>query len=63
MNKLANDVKKISRAFTTVSTQLQILKEADSNLYESEYEYEASHFQMADNNFGKIDFQFAQLDE
>ena len=63
MKELAKDVKKMSRAFTTVNAQLKILKEAESNLYDSENEDEASNFQMADINFGKSDFQFAQLDE
>ena len=61
MKKMAKDVKNISREFATVDTQLQRLKEADSELYEFKDEYEASHFQMADTNFGKSEFQFAQL--
>ena len=32
------------------------LKEADSDLYDFEDEYEASHFQMADTNFDKSEF-------
>ena len=63
MKKIEKDVKKMSRAFTTVKTQLQKLNEGDSNLYESEDEYEASHFQMANIIFCKSDFQFAQLDK
>ena len=51
----------MSRAFTIVKTQLQILNKYDSEIYDSVYEDEASHFQMADINFGKSDFQFAQL--
>ena len=54
VNKIAKDVKKISRGFTTVNTQLQHLKEADSDLSDSENEDEASHFQMAKINFGKV---------
>ena len=63
MKELAKDVKKMSRAFTTVNAQLKILKEAESDLYDSEHEDEASHFQMADIDFGKSDFQFSQLDK
>ena len=39
------------------------MKEANSDLSDSEVEDEASHFQMAEIKFGKSDFQFAQLDE
>ena len=49
----------MSRAFTTVNTQLKNLKEADSKLYDSENEDEASNFQMAKINLGKSDFRFA----
>ena len=63
LKKIAKDTNKMSRAFPTVSTQLQNLKEADSDLYDSEDEYETSHFNMAKINFGKSDFQFAHLDE
>ena len=38
MNKIANYIKKITREFTTVNIQLQKLKEADSNLSDSEDE-------------------------
>ena len=61
MKKLAKDFKKMSREFTTVNTQIQNLKEADSDLSDSKDEDEASCFQMADMNFDKSDFQFAQL--
>ena len=61
MKKLAKDINNISRAFTTDNTQLQKLEEADSDLSDSEDEDEASHFQMAGIDFGKSDFQFAQL--
>ena len=61
--KLSKDVNKMSRAFTTVNTQLKNTKEADSDLSDSEDEGKASHFQMAEINFGKNDSQFAQLDE
>ena len=46
----------MSRVFTTVNTQLQNMKEADSNLSYSEDEDEASHFQMAEINLGKMTF-------
>ena len=36
LNKLVKDTKKILRAFTTVNSQLQILKDTDSELYEYE---------------------------
>ena len=61
VKKLAKDFKKMSREFTTVNTQIQNLKEADSDLSDSKDEDEASCFQMADMNFDKSDFQFAQL--
>ena len=60
---LAKDVKNMSRVFTTVNAQPKNLEEADSDLFDFEDEYEASNFQMEDINFGKSDFQFAQLDE
>ena len=63
LKKLAENIKNMSRAFTIVNTQLQILKEADSYISDSEDEDEASNFQMANINFGKSDFGFAQLDE
>ena len=53
----------MSRAFTTVNTQLQNIKEAESNLYDSEDEDEVSNFQMADIDVGKSNFQFAHLDK
>ena len=39
------------------------MREDESYLSNSEDEDEASHFQMDEINFGKSDFQFAQLDE
>ena len=48
---MAKDVNNMSREFTTVKIQLQRLKDADSDLSDSEDEDEASHFQMAENNF------------
>ena len=49
----------MSMVFTLVNTQLQNLKEADSDLSDSEDEDEASHFQMDEIDFGKSDFQFS----
>ena len=63
MEKLATYIKKISRAFNTVNTQVQNMKEAESNLYYSEDEDEVSNFQMADIDVGKSNFQFAHLDK
>ena len=63
MNKLAKYFKKISRVFTTVNTQPQNLKEADSGLSDSEDEDEASHFHMSNSNFSISYFQLSQLDE
>jgi hypothetical protein len=56
VKKLKKDIKSIKKAFTTVSTQLSQLKEADSDISESEGE-EASHFQLDQA------LQFAQLDK
>jgi hypothetical protein len=53
---LKKDIKSIKKAFTTVNTQLAQLKEADSDISESEGE-EASHFQVDQA------LQFAQLDK
>ena len=63
MKKPAKDIKRMPRMFTTVNTKIQKLKEADSKMSDSEDEDEASKFQMAEINFGKSDFQFAQLDK
>jgi hypothetical protein len=46
VKKLQKDIKSIRKAFTTVNTQLEKLKEAESDISESESEDEASHFQM-----------------
>jgi hypothetical protein len=54
--KLKKDIKSIKKAFTTVNTQLAQLKEADSDISESEGE-EASRFQVYQA------LQFAQLDK
>jgi hypothetical protein len=56
VKKLKKDRKSIKKAFTTVNTQLSQLKEADSDISESEGE-EASHFQVDQA------LQFAQLDK
>ena len=63
MKNLEKDVKKMSGEFTTVNTQLQNLKQDESDLSDSEDEYEASYFQMAEINFGQSDFHFAGLDK
>ena len=63
VKKLANYANKMSRVFTTFNTQRKKLKGANSDLSEYEDEDEASHFQMAKINFGKSDFQFAQLNK
>ena len=60
MKKLVKDLKKMYRVFTTFNTQIQRLKEADSDLSESEYDDEASNFQIVDINFGKIGSHFYQ---
>ena len=44
VKNLAKEVKKISRAFNTVITQLQRLKKSEYNLSESEDEDTASQF-------------------
>jgi hypothetical protein len=54
VKKLKKDIKSIKKSFTRVNTQLAQLKEADSDIYESEGE-EESHFQVDQA------LQFAQL--
>jgi hypothetical protein len=56
VKKIKKDLNSIKKAFTTVNTQLAQLKEADSEISESEGE-EASHFQVDQT------LQFAQLDK
>jgi archaellum component FlaC len=56
VKKLKKDIKSIKKAFTTVNTQLAQLKEADSDISESEEE-EAFHVQVDQA------LQFAQLDK
>ena len=59
VKKMVKDIRNMSNTFTMINTQLQKLKEADSNLSEYEYEYEASYFHISGTNFGKSNFQFA----
>jgi hypothetical protein len=56
VKKLKKDLESIKKAFTTVNTQYAQLKEADSDISESEGE-EASHFQVDQA------LKFAQLDK
>jgi hypothetical protein len=44
VKKLQKDIKSMRKAFMTVNTQLEKLKEAESDISESEGEDEASHF-------------------
>jgi hypothetical protein len=55
--KLQKDIKSMRKALTTVNTQLEKLKEAESDISESEGEDEASHFQM------DVALQFAQVEK
>jgi hypothetical protein len=57
VKKLQKDIKYMRKAFTTVNTQLKKLKEAESDISESEGEDEASHFQM------DVALQFAQFEK
>jgi hypothetical protein len=59
VSKLKKDFKSMEKAFTTVNTQLKELKEADSDISESDGDEEASHFQVDDS----LQFQFAQVDQ
>jgi hypothetical protein len=56
VKKLHKDINSMRKAFTTVNTQLEKLKEATSDISELEGEDEASHFQM------DIALQFAQVE-
>jgi hypothetical protein len=47
----------MKKAFTTGNTQVALLKEADSNIYDAEGYEEASHFQMEQA------LQLAQVDK
>ena len=53
----------MTRAFTLVNTQLQKIREDDSDLSDSEEEDEASHFQISNSNVGKSGFQFSKLNK
>jgi hypothetical protein len=57
VKKLKKDFKSMKKAFTTVNTQLEKLKEADSELSGSEDDDDQSHFQM------DAAIQFAQVDK
>jgi hypothetical protein len=57
VKKLQKDIKYTRKAFATVNTQLEKLKEAESDISESEGEDEASHFQM------DVALQFAQVEK
>jgi hypothetical protein len=57
VKKIQKDIKSMMKAFNTVNTQLEKLKEAGSDISESEGEDEASHFQM------DVALQFAQVEK
>jgi hypothetical protein len=57
IKKLQKEIKSTMKAFTTVNTQLEKLKEAESDISESEGEDEASHFQM------DVALQFTQVEK
>ena len=57
VSKLKKEFKNIKKAFTTVNTQLALMKEADSDFAESDGDEEDSHFQV------DAAFQFAQVDK
>jgi hypothetical protein len=44
---MKKDLKSMKKAFTTVNTQIALLKEADSDISESEGDESASHYQVA----------------
>jgi hypothetical protein len=57
VKKLQKDIKSMKKAFTTVKIQLEKLKEAESDISESEGEDDAAlHFQL------DVALQFAQVD-
>jgi hypothetical protein len=59
VKNLKKDFKSMKKAFTTVNTQLENLKEADSDLSGSEDDEDQSHFQMdADIQFMQVDKEF-----
>jgi hypothetical protein len=55
--KMKKDLKSMKKAFAKVNTQLRLLKEADYDIFESEGDEEASHFQVEQA------LQFAQVDK
>jgi hypothetical protein len=57
VKKLRKDIKSTRKAFKTINTQLEKLKEAESDISESEGEDEASHFQI------DVALQFAQVEK
>jgi hypothetical protein len=57
VKKLQKDIKSMRKAFTTGNTQLEKLKQDESEISESEGEDEASHFQM------DAALQFAQVEK
>jgi hypothetical protein len=57
VKKLQKDINSMRKALTTVNNQLEKLKEAESDISESEGEDEASHFQM------DVALQFAQVEK
>jgi hypothetical protein len=59
VKKLKKDLTSMKKAFTTVKTQLEKLKEANSDLSGSEDDGEQSHFQMdAAIHFAQVDKDF-----
>jgi hypothetical protein len=56
VSKLRKEMKTMKKAFTTVNTQLEQLKEAESDISGSEEDEETSHFQCDEA------LQFTQLD-
>jgi hypothetical protein len=62
VKKLQKDTQSMRTAFTTVNTQLEKLKEAESEISESEGEDEASHFQMdAALQFAQVENEFEPI--
>jgi hypothetical protein len=57
VKKLKKEFKSMKKAFTTVKTQIEKLKEADSDLSGSEDDDDQSHFKMDSI------LQFAQVDK
>jgi hypothetical protein len=61
VNKLKKYFKYMKKSFTTVNTQIEKLKEADSDLSGSEDDDDQSHFQMdAALLFAQVDNEFEQ---